>query len=137
MTVADELRAAGLRVTRPRIEVAETLRQLGGHRTADEVHARLTSALPRTSVYNALTAMADAGIVLRADVGPGAAVYEIGQRWHHHFVCRRCGGIADVPCVVGEAPCLSPGDEFGEVEVAQVIFRGLCARCAGEGAADE
>src|SRR6202000_2359658 len=40
MTVADRLRAAGLRATRPRIEVAETLRQLGGHRTADEVHAR-------------------------------------------------------------------------------------------------
>ncbi len=137
MTVADRLREAGLRATRPRIEVAETLRQLGGHRTADEVHARLPVALPRTSVYNALAAMAGAGIVLRADVGPGAVVYEIADHWHHHFVCRRCGGIADVPCVVGEAPCLSPGDGFGEVEEAQVIFRGVCAQCARGGGPDE
>src|ERR1700742_5178455 len=133
MTVPDRLRAAGLRATRPRIEVAETLRQLGGPRTADEVHARLPSALPRTSVYNALAPMADAGIVLRAAVGPGAVVYEVAEQWHHHFVCRRCGGITDVPCVVGAAPCLSPGDGFGEVEEAQVIFRGMCALCLSGG----
>src|ERR1700744_5002827 len=104
MTGADRLRAAGLRATRPRIEVAETLRQLGGHRTADEVHARLPGALPRTSVYNALAPLAAPGIVLRADVGPGAVVYEVAERWHHHFVCRSCGGVTDVPCVVGAAP---------------------------------
>lgn len=137
MTVADQLRAAGLRVTRPRIEVAATLRLLGGHRTADEVYARLPVALPRASVYNALAAMADAGIVLRAAVGPGAAVYEIAQGRHHHFVCRRCGGITDVPCVVGESPCLSPGDGFGDVEVAQVIFRGVCDRCLAAGGAED
>mgnify|MGYP003694536493 CR=1 FL=1 len=29
---------------------------------------------------------------------------------HHHVVCRSCGVIADVDCVVGEAPCLIPSD---------------------------
>lgn len=133
MSVTDDLRRAGLKATRPRLEVARRLRAMGGHRSADEVHAALADVgvtLPRTSVYNALTALADAGIVLRADVGPGAVVYEVAGRWHHHFVCRRCGAVADVPCVVGAAPCLSPGDGFGEVEEAQVIFRGLCPRCA-------
>jgi Fur family ferric uptake transcriptional regulator len=135
VSVVERLRAAGLKATRPRIEVARSLHRMGGHRSADEVHARLAEdgvALPRTSVYNALTALADAGIVLRAAVGPGAVVYEDADRWHHHFVCRGCGAITDVPCVVGEAPCLSPGDGFGEVEEAQVIFRGLCPRCAHE-----
>jgi Fur family ferric uptake transcriptional regulator len=109
---------------------------MGGHRTADEVHAQLARddvALPRTSVYNALTVLADVGVALRADVGPGAVVYEFADRWHHHFVCGVCGDIADVPCVVGESPCLSPGDGYGEVEEAQVIFRGVCARCLEKG----
>lgn len=136
MDIAEQLQAAGLRATRPRLVVADALRRMGGHRTADEVHARLAKdsvALPRTSVYNALAVLADVGVALRADVGPGAVVYEVADRWHHHFVCRVCGRIADVPCVVGESPCLSPGDEFGEVDEAQVIFRGVCARCGKEG----
>jgi Fur family ferric uptake transcriptional regulator len=130
--VAARLQDAGLRATRPRLVVAEALLRMGGHRTADEVHAQLARdsvALPRTSVYNSLAVLSDVGIALRADVGPGAVVYEIADTWHHHFVCRRCGGIADVPCVVGESPCLAAGEEFGRVEEAQVIFRGLCANC--------
>ncbi|HEY1570985.1 MAG TPA: Fur family transcriptional regulator [Pseudonocardiaceae bacterium] len=140
MRVGERLRAAGLKATRPRVTVARTLHDMGGHRTADEVHEQLAGhgvALPRTSVYNALGALAEAGVVLHADVGPGAVVYEIADTWHHHFVCRRCGAIADVPCVVGERPCLSPGAGFGEVDEAQVIFRGVCVRCAQGGGAGE
>jgi Fe2+ or Zn2+ uptake regulation protein len=132
MDTAERLRRAGLRTTRPRLAVADALRAMGGHRTADEVHARLVTehvTLPRTSVYNSLTALAGAGVVLRADIGAGAVVYEVAERWHHHFVCRRCGRVADVPCVIGDSPCLSPGDEYGEVDEAQVIFRGVCAAC--------
>jgi Fur family ferric uptake transcriptional regulator len=138
--VAERLRETGHRATRPRLAVADALRGMGGHRTADEVHARLARddiALPRTSVYNALAVLADVGVALRADVGPGAVVYEFADHWHHHFVCRVCGAIADVPCVVGERPCLSPGDGFGEVEEAQVIFRGVCARCVEQGSGGE
>jgi Fur family ferric uptake transcriptional regulator len=134
--MATRLQDAGLRATRPRIAVAEALRKMGGHRTADEVHAQLARdgvTVPRTSVYNSLIVLADVGIALRADVGPGAVVYEVAETWHHHFVCRRCGRISDVPCVTGERPCLSPGDGFGVVEEAQVIFRGVCARCVVSG----
>jgi Fe2+ or Zn2+ uptake regulation protein len=133
---AERLRAAGLRVTRPRLAVAEALRAMGGHRTADEVHAYLAAratALPRTSVYNALVALSDlSGTVLRADVGPGAAVYEFADTWHHHFVCRRCGRVTDVSCLVGAKPCLTAGQDVGRVDEAQVIFRGTCRDCLAE-----
>jgi Fur family ferric uptake transcriptional regulator len=112
---------------------------MGGHRTADDVHAQLARdfvSLPRTSVYNSLTVLADVGVALRADVGPGAVVYEIADSWHHHFVCRGCGGIADVPCVVGSSPCLDAGGSVGRVDEAQVIFRGVCARCLESGGDD-
>lgn len=135
MDIAARLQEAGLRATRQRMAVAEALRGMGGHRTADEVHAQLARdavALPRTSVYNSLTALAEAGVVLRADVGPGAVVYEMADTWHHHFVCRRCGRISDVPCVIGERPCLHPDGDVGVVDEAQIIFRGLCARCVEE-----
>ncbi|MET8138726.1 Fur family transcriptional regulator [Sphaerisporangium sp. NPDC005288] len=137
-TVAS-LRASGLRATRPRLAVTEALRSMGGHRTADDVHAHLAGrgiTLPRTSVYNSLVTLAELGVVLRADVGPGAAVYEVADRWHHHFVCRRCGKVSDVACVVDAKPCLTPGDDMGEVDEAQVIFRGVCRACLGGSAPD-
>jgi Fe2+ or Zn2+ uptake regulation protein len=133
-TVA-RLQQAGLRATRPRLAVTEALRAMGGHHTADEVHAHLVRhgiALPRTSVYNSLVTLADLGVVLRADVGPGAAVYEVADAWHHHFVCRRCGRVSDVSCLVGAKPCLTAGDDVGRIDEAQVVFRGTCRHCLAE-----
>ncbi|MGH9010953.1 MAG: Fur family transcriptional regulator [Acidimicrobiia bacterium] len=129
---AAALRTAGLRVTRPRLAVHRALAQLGGHRTADEVTAALAGAgdaLPRTSVYNALEALRAVGLVMQAGTGAGAALYEVAARWHHHFVCRRCGEIADVPCAIGATPCLHPQLTGVDVDEAEVIYRGLCARC--------
>lgn len=127
------LRDAGMRITRPRLAVAAALDELGGHRTADDVHDRLRATgerLPRASVYNALAALVAAGVVMSADVGAGPAAYELATAWHHHFVCRRCGAVSDVDCVIGAKPCLTPVGEFGEVDEAQVIFRGVCLPCA-------
>lgn len=127
------LREHGLRATGPRMDVLAALEDLGGHRSADEVRDRLAAGgrpLPRSSVYNVLTSLARAGLALNADAGPGAALYEAGRGWHHHFVCRSCHQVFDVECLVGARPCLTPGTDVGVVEDAQVIFRGICTACA-------
>jgi Fe2+ or Zn2+ uptake regulation protein len=127
------LREHGLRATAPRVEVLAALEDLGGHRSADEVRNRLAAGgrrLPRSSVYNVLTSLAEAGLALTADAGPGPVLYEAGRAWHHHFVCRSCHRVFDVECVVGAKPCLTPGTDVGEVDEAQVIFRGVCTACA-------
>jgi Fe2+ or Zn2+ uptake regulation protein len=130
--VAGRLREAGLRATGPRLAVTWALRAMGGHHTADEVHAYLVKhdvTSSRMSVYNSLVALADAGLVRRADVGRGATVYEEAGPWHHHFVCRRCGQVSDVSCAVGDKPCLTPSQDVGLIDEAQILFRGTCQRC--------
>ncbi|MDN5857700.1 MAG: transcriptional repressor [Pseudonocardia sp.] len=129
------LRERGLRATRPRVAVLGALTELGGHRSAEEVRVRIAGTaepLPRSSVYGILDALVRAGLVMTADAGPGVVLYEIADRWHHHFVCRICQGVTDVDCVVGTKPCLIPGLDaaVGTVDEAQVIFRGVCAPCA-------
>lgn len=129
----DRLKEAGMRITRPRLAVVAALDALGGHRTADDVHDHLATAgeeLPRTSVYNALSALCAAGVAMTADVGAGAAAYELASHWHHHFVCRMCRTVMDVDCLIGEKPCLTPVGDFGSIDEAQVIFRGVCVTCA-------
>ncbi len=131
--MAVRLRKAGLRVTRPRLAVHRALVRMGGHRSVDEIAAELArrgGALPRMSVYNAAAALVAAGVAMQADAGPGRALYEANAAWHHHFVCRRCGRIFDVPCVRGRKPCLELPSNVGRADEAQVIFRGTCRACA-------
>lgn len=133
------LRQAGLRVTRPRVMVLDALARIGGHCSAGEVAGFLAgegTPLTRGTVYNVLADLAAVGLTMVADHGPGTTVYEINEVWHHHFVCRSCGTIIDVPCVVGHKPCLRPDASVGEVDEAQIIFRGLCDACRRSGRAD-
>jgi Fe2+ or Zn2+ uptake regulation protein len=136
LLLAGRLRKAGLRATRPRLLAYRALAELGGHRSVDEVVMELRrrgQPLPRTSVYNVVEALRLAGVVMGADAGPGRALYEVATTRHHHFVCRVCADVIDVPCVVGHAPCLEAGGDAGTPDEAQVIFRGLCKACAGSG----
>jgi Fe2+ or Zn2+ uptake regulation protein len=130
--LTDRIRSAGLRVTRPRLLVLGLLNDMGGHRSADELLDALDrrgATLPRASVYNVLNDLVRSGVVMLADAGPGRALYEVAAQWHHHFVCRKCGAILDMPCAVGSKPCLDAELEGAQIDEAQVIFRGLCPAC--------
>jgi Fe2+ or Zn2+ uptake regulation protein len=127
------LQAAGLRVTKPRVAV---LHALGGHAhaSAEEVCASVRAALPGTSlqtIYNVLGDLTTAGLLRRLEP-PGSSVrYErrVGDN-HHHLVCRRCGAIEDIDCVVGQAPCLTASATHGYIiDEADVTFWGLCPSC--------
>jgi Fe2+ or Zn2+ uptake regulation protein len=73
--------------------------------------------------------------VRRIEPAGSSALYETrtGDN-HHHVVCRLCGAIGDVDCVIGEAPCLDPSDLGGfAVDEAEVVFWGTCADCRASG----
>ncbi len=127
------LREAGLRLTRPRLLIYRLLRELGGHLAVGDILAQLAARdqlLPRMTVYNVLADLQHAGLLMTADAGPGRTLYEASEVWHHHYVCRRCRRVVDVPCLEGDKPCLQiPANAPGTVDEAQVIFRGICFEC--------
>jgi len=108
------------------------LREAGGHLSVDDIWQGLNRhgwSITRMTIYNVVSDLERAGLVMLADAGPGRALYEASETWHHHFVCRKCGVVLDVPCVIGEKPCLDADFDDGEVDEAQVIFRGVCKKC--------
>jgi Fe2+ or Zn2+ uptake regulation protein len=127
------LRDAGLRVTAPRVAVLAEMAD-GKHVTADQVALAVRGRLGTIStqaVYDVLGALTRAGLLRRIEPAGSPARYEtrVGDN-HHHVVCRSCGAIADVDCVVGEPPCLSPASAGGFViDEAEVTFWGLCPDC--------
>jgi Fe2+ or Zn2+ uptake regulation protein len=129
----EQLRSAGLRVTRPRLSVLGVLAQRS-HVDADTIATAARAAHPSISpqaVYGVLKALVGGGLARRIEPAGGPALYElrVGDN-HHHLVCRECGVVADVDCAVGAAPCLTPSDAAGfAVDEAEVVFWGLCADC--------
>src|ERR1700754_5357610 len=99
MEDVDRLRTAGLRVTAARLAILGAVRD-GEHPSVDEV-ARLTrdrvGHVTIQAVYEALGALATAGLVRRIEPAGSPARYEgrVGDN-HHHLVCRGCGAITDV-----------------------------------------
>jgi Fur family transcriptional regulator, stress-responsive regulator len=131
---AEALRAAGLRVTAPRVA---TLDWLDGHphSTADEVAEGVRERLGSVStqaIYDVLHACARTGLLRRIEPAGHPARFETRTADdHHHLVCRVCGRTEDVDRVVGFAPCLEPSNSAGFlVDEAEVVFWGLCPDCA-------
>jgi Fe2+ or Zn2+ uptake regulation protein len=127
------VRAAGLRVTRPRVAVLDAVHaqpHLDTEALIGATRARL-GVVSHQAVYDVLRVLTDSGLVRRIQPQGSVARYEarVGDN-HHHLVCRDCGAIVDVDCAVGEAPCLTASNDAGfAIDEAEVIYWGRCPTC--------
>lgn len=134
------LRGVGLRVTAPRLATLVAVEN-NPHADADTIARAVRESLgtvSRQAVYDVLHALSDAQLLRRVAVGGRSMQYEL-HRFdnHHHLVCRECGRLEDVPCATGHAPCLTASEDHGfEIEVADVIYRGICSDCRANAADD-
>jgi Fur family transcriptional regulator, stress-responsive regulator len=128
------LRRYGLQVTAQRLAV---LRAVSGrpHGTTDEIYREVRAgigAVSRQTVYDALAAFTERGLLRRIQPPGSAARYEarVGDN-HHHLICRTCDRTVDVDCAVGDAPCLTAADGSGFViDEVEVVYWGQCPECA-------
>lgn len=137
---AVELKEHGLQVTAQRLAVlnAVTARP---HRTADDLVEDVRSSIgsiSRQTVFDALGALTDKGLIRRIQPARSAARYEdrVDDN-HHHLVCRTCGRMVDVDCAVGNRPCLEAVDDHGySIDEAEVIYWGVCPDCQKSSASE-
>ena len=128
------LRAADLRVTRPRLAVLTAVYE-HPHADTDSLIRVVREDLGEVShqaVYDVLRALTAARLVRRIEPPGSVARYEsrVGDN-HHHAVCRSCGAIADVDCAVGDTPCLTASNNQGfTIYEAEVVYWGLCPDCS-------
>ena len=131
------LRAADLRVTRPRAAVLAAV-HAAPHADTDTLITAVRTELGAVShqaVYDVLRALTDAGLVRRIQPAGSVARSEarVGDN-HHHVVCRECGAVADVDCAVGDVPCLTAADDAGfSIDEAEVVYWGRCPECTSAG----
>lgn len=126
------LAGRGLRSTPQRYAVMAYLMDQAGHPTAAEIFEAVNRADPRSSratIYNNLRDLVQCGLVREVAMEGRAARFDVKGTRHHHFICDRCGNIEDVNWY--EVP--RPGAALLAKRVLrdyELIFRGLCAKCA-------
>ena len=123
------------RPTRQQAAVAAQLEQVADFASAQELHARLRSAVMAVglaTVYRTLQAMAENGAVdvLRTD--EGEAVYRMcSTGHHHHLLCRVCGRTVEIEGPAVERWTERVAVEHGFQDVAHTLeIVGICAECA-------
>lgn len=92
--VIRRLQRVGYRITGPRRTLLDTLEQLQGHFTVEQVREALPTghSIDLSTIYRTLELLCSLG-VLHGLVGSSPTEYEHVQEPHHHLVCRECGEV--------------------------------------------
>ena len=126
------LQGSGLRCTPQRYAVMAFLMEHTGHPTAAEIFEAVNRVDPRSSratTYNNLRDLVKTGLVREVAVEGRAGRFDLEGMRHHHFICDRCGNVEDVEWYDVPRPASrSLGKRI--VRECQLIFRGLCTKCA-------
>jgi len=97
-TVAQRLRANGLRYTQSRRAVVDLLARADRPLTIPEILAE-DGSLAQSSAYRNLTELISAGAVHRLIAGDEYSHFELAEdltSHHHHLVCTHCGRVEDI-----------------------------------------
>ena len=123
---------SGLRCTPQRYAVMAFLMEHNSHPTATEIFEAVNRVDPRSSratTYNNLRDLVQAGLVREVAVEGRAARFDAKGMRHHHFICDRCGNVEDMEWFdVPKPASASLGKRI--LRESEVIFRGLCKKCA-------
>ena len=134
LAAADRLTAAGERVTRQRLLVANTLAAAGRRLTADQLYRNLRRrepAIGRATVFRTLETLVDAGVARRLELdGHVYAYVACLPAHHHHIACTRCGRVEEIDEAYVKPIARRLAREMGfEIDDARLDFYGRCATC--------
>jgi Fur family ferric uptake transcriptional regulator len=128
------LAAAGVRPTRQRLLVLETLGAEPHDATAQEIYSRLRETgeqVGLATVYRTLALLREHDVVDELTHRPGETCYRLcGEGHHHHLVCASCHGVAEIEgCELDE--WLGPAAaKQGFAPTSHTLeVTGLCAAC--------
>jgi Fur family transcriptional regulator, ferric uptake regulator len=132
-------RAGGGRMTSQRRLILQTLNDLGGHPTADEICAaarQRDASLHPSTVYRTLAWLESARLVDHCHLDAGSENRH-SERFdpvtpveHHHFVCTACNRVIEFEASHVERIKQDFADQYGAaVERSALTLYGLCPAC--------
>ncbi len=124
--MAAELRHAGLRPTRQRVELGRILFAKGArHISAEDLHAEAELAGVRVSlatVYNALHQFTEVGLLREVAIDGSRTYFDTNVSDHHHFFVEGEGRLIDMDDHVDIAGLPTPPEGM-EITAVEVVVR--------------
>jgi Fur family ferric uptake transcriptional regulator len=131
------IRQAGLRVTQPRLAVLQVLTKSARPLShADLIDALDGQGFDRVTLYRNLNDLADAGIVVRTELGDRVFRFELRSGddahagTHPHFTCTDCGTVSCLPENVVRITKSGRLPRAVREQTVEVSLRGVCDRCS-------
>jgi len=124
------LEKSGIAPSYQRIKIYEYLYNHRTHPTADMVYGDLIGEMPtlsKTTVYNTLNILADAGMAKRIFIEGCIVRFDAEISPHMHFKCTKCKEVYDI---FSPAPKVKSGEH--KIEGEEVYLYGICKKCKEE-----
>ena len=119
--------------SRQRESIVENLKCRTDHPTADMVYSDIRQIYPNISlgtVYRNLSLLAEEHEIRKLISSDGVAHFDYNKTPHEHFICRKCGRVADTHLTDPEAFKENVSKKYdGLIEKCDIIFHGLCSDC--------
>lgn len=136
LSLKEQLRSVGFRVTPSRLAIAELLEQ--AHKplgTPTLAKAFVPNELDLATLYRTLKSFEEKGLIRHVAIDQRFASYEWveeeGQH-HHHLICKTCGLIEEIPdCELEslEKTVLKKTSHFAQIASHSLEFFGTCKNC--------
>jgi len=127
----DVMKKHRLRISKQRLKILEYLVHNRHHQTVDQIYHELHPDLPtlsKTTVYNTMKALVQAGIVKEIGIDEHETRYDITKEEHGHFKCESCHNVYDFPINIDDG--LKKGGLEGYlVNSKNVYLKGICPKC--------
>lgn len=120
----------GIHLSYQRLKVLEYLIKNQEHPTVDHIYSDLhkeISTLSKTTVYNTLKILVDAGLVRALSIDNNENRYDIITENHGHFMCESCGQIYNFNINIDSVDYFGLKDFL--INEKNVYFKGLCSAC--------
>lgn len=110
-------------------EVFERIARPLGPNEVLEAGRSQVAGLGIATVYRTINSLVESGWLVPVELPGEPPRYErAGAAHHHHFRCRACTRVFEIPGCPGDLSELTPAGFT--LEAHEVVLYGLCARCA-------
>lgn len=113
-----------------RLKILEYLSDNPCHPTVDKIFTCLQKDIPtlsKTTVYNTLKLLTEAGLVRMITIEENETRYDIEIQDHGHFKCEQCGKIYNFNADIDRLPI--GGLENFQINDKNIYFKGICPSC--------
>ncbi len=133
------LKTNGLKFTKQREVILETLFRYEGHFTPEELYRLIGSRYPDmkigiATIYRTLSLLENEGMVTSISFGSRGKKYELGTKAHHdHLICTECGKILEFYDEAIEKKQEKIAEAFGfAMQDHTLKIYGICPDCQNQ-----